>query len=87
MSCCEGWERAGQWKGQLPCSERGPEQDKQQTAGMDSRVPRQSQRKERDRGNTVGSGTSVSDPMRGPSATGHAGWPPTPLWLESECRA
>lgn len=46
VSCCEGWEPAGQWKGQLPCSERGPDQDKQQTAGLESRVPRQSQRKE-----------------------------------------
>lgn len=46
VSCCERWECAGQWQGQLPYSERGPDQNKQQTAGMESRVPRQSQRKE-----------------------------------------
>lgn len=81
VSCCEGWEHAGQWKGQLPCSERGPDQDKQQTAGMESRVPRQSQRKET---GIVGTrATIVSDLMQGPSATGHAGWPRTPLCLES----
>lgn len=42
VSHCEGWE----WKGRRPSSERGSEQDKQQTAGMGSRVPRQSQRTE-----------------------------------------
>lgn len=46
VSRCEGWERAGQGKGQLPSSKRGPDQDKQHTAGREDRVPRQSLKKE-----------------------------------------